>query len=113
MNELSDTCDVAIISGDLADGSCLVQEDDFLPLGDVEMPIIFTPGNHDFYPGIDNVIRACKNAGIIVLDNESMEINGLNIYGMTFSFDKIQMPGHDKLKSEIKEDKTNIKKLYH
>ena len=112
LNKLSDTCDVAIISGDLADGSCLVQEDDFLPLGDVEMPIIFTPGNHDFYPGIDNVIRACNNAGIIVLDNESMEINGLNIYGLTFSFDKIQMPSPDKLKSEIKEDKTNII-IYH
>ena len=41
-----------------------------------------------------------------------MEINGLNIYGLTFSFDKIQMPSPDKLKSEIKEDKTNII-IYH
>ena len=108
LNYLSDTCDVAIISGDLADGSSLVAPDDFMPLGDVKMPIIFTPGNHDYYPGIGNVIEACRNAGIIVLDNESVEINGLNIYGLTYSFGDIEMPGVDELKSEIKEDKTNI-----
>lgn len=29
LNELSDRCDIAIVSGDLADGSCVVKEDDF------------------------------------------------------------------------------------
>ena len=77
--ELSDYCDIAIISGDLADGSCVVEEDDFLPLKDVNVPIVFTPGNHDYYPGIDNVIKACKKADIIVLDNESMEFNSLSV----------------------------------
>lgn len=108
LNQLSGTCDVAIISGDLADGSSLVHESDFMPLMDVEMPIIFTPGNHDFYPGIDNVVSACKKAGIIVLDNESMEINGLNIYGLTYSYEDIEMPSPDELKSKIKSDKINI-----
>ncbi|MBR0272111.1 MAG: metallophosphoesterase [Methanobrevibacter sp.] len=108
LDELSATCDVAIISGDLADGSSLVAPDDFLPLKDVEMPIIFTPGNHDYYPGIRNVIEACRNAGIIVLDNESVEISGVNIYGLTYSFGDIEMPTLDELKSEIKQNKTNI-----
>ena len=58
LNELSSTCDLAIISGDLADGSCVVEEDDFLPLKDVNIPIVFTAGNHDFYPGIENVYKA-------------------------------------------------------
>lgn len=48
-------CDLAIISGDLADGSSVVLEDDFMAFKDVGMPVIFTPGNHDFYPGIENV----------------------------------------------------------
>ena len=42
LNELSSTCDLAVISGDLADGSCVVEEDDFLPLKDVNIPIVFT-----------------------------------------------------------------------
>ena len=61
LNELSNTCDLAIISGDLADGSSLINENDFLPLKEVKMPIIFTPENHDYYPEIDNVIKACKS----------------------------------------------------
>jgi predicted MPP superfamily phosphohydrolase len=63
---------------------------------DVNMPIIFTPGNHDFYIGIDSVIDACKNAGIIVLDNDSMEFECLNIFGLTFSFDDKKKPELDK-----------------
>lgn len=107
LNEISDICDVAIISGDLADGSSLVSEMIFT-INDVKIPIIFTPGNHDYYPGIKNVIKACKNAGIIVLDNQPIEINDLNIYGLTFSFSDIEMPSDDELKSQIKEDKINI-----
>lgn len=110
--ELSDYCDIAIISGDLADGSCVVEEYDFLPLKDVNVPIVFTPGNHDYYPGINNVIKACKKADIIVLDNESMEFKGLNIFGLTFSFDNIEMPSADELVSTIKSDGANII-IYH
>lgn len=43
LKELEGTCDVAIISGDLADGSCVVESNDFDALKDVDMPIIFTP----------------------------------------------------------------------
>lgn len=92
LQELDETCDVAIISGDLADGSSAVDEDDFLEFKNVKMPIIFTPGNHDFYRGIENVIKACKKAGIIVLDNEGMKFKNLNIYGLTFSFENRDAP---------------------
>ncbi|MBQ2962755.1 metallophosphoesterase [Methanobrevibacter sp.] len=101
-------CDLAIISGDLADGSCVVEEDDFLAFRDVNVPIIFTSGNHDYYPGIENVHKACRKAGIIVLDNEGMEFKDLNIFGIPFSFDNVDLVGADELKSFIKEDKVNI-----
>lgn len=110
--EVSKTCDVAIISGDLADGSSVVEEDDFMALKDVGMPIIFTPGNHDYYIGIGDVIKACKKAEIIVLDNESLIIGDLNFYGLSYSFGDIEMPTSEELKSEIKSDKTNII-IYH
>lgn len=95
LKELEDVCDVAIISGDLADGSSVVETDDFSDFKDVNMPVIFTPGNHDFYPGIDNVIAACKNAGIVVLDNERKEFGDLNIFGLTFSFEDRPSPKID------------------
>jgi hypothetical protein len=99
-------CELAIISGDLADGSSVVEEDDFMAFKDVKMPIIFTPGNHDFYHGIENVINACKKAGIIVLDNDSIEFDCLNIYGLTFSFEDRSHPKLDE--SLICKDKVNI-----
>lgn len=108
IKEIEDECDLAIISGDLADGSCVVEEDDLLALRDVNVPIIFTAGNHDFYPGIENVYKACKKAGIIILDNEGMEFKDLNIFGLTYSFGKIDMVGMDELEAFVREDKVNV-----
>lgn len=108
LNELSDICDLVIISGDLADGSSTVEEDDFLAFKDIGIPIIFTAGNHDFYPGIENVYKACKKAGIIILDNEGMEFKDLNIFGLTFSFGEIETVGANELLEFIREDKINI-----
>ncbi|WP_407411872.1 metallophosphoesterase [Methanobrevibacter sp.] len=96
LKELEGECDLAIISGDLADGSSVVEENDLIEFNDVDIPIIFTPGNHDFYPGIESVIIACKNAGIIVLDNESREFDCLNIFGLTYSIEDKDIPKIDK-----------------
>lgn len=106
--ELSDYCDLVFISGDLADGSCAVKEDDLIELKKVDIPIIFTSGNHDYYPGVDNVHKACKKAGIIILENSGMEYEDLNIYGLSYSFDKIPMPSEKELHDFIKTDKVNI-----
>ena len=103
-------CDLAIISGDLADGTSVVEPDDFMALRNVGMPVVFTPGNHDFYMGIDDVIAACRKARIIVLDNQSMEFGCLNIHGITFSFDDKGKPELDE--SLIKRDLTNVL-IYH
>ena len=108
LSKLSDTCDIVIISGDLVDGSCPVCEDDFMPLNDVGMPILFIPGNHDFYLGIENVKMACRKAGIIVLDNQSFEFKDLHIYGLTYSFEDISTPSDEELQKEVKKDKCNV-----
>ena len=103
-------CELAIISGDLADGTSVVEPDDFMALRNVGMPVLFTPGNHDFYMGIDDVIDACRKVGITVLDNQSMEFGCLNIHGLTFSFKDRSKPELDE--SLIKQDKVNIL-IYH
>ncbi len=106
LKELEDVCEIAVISGDLADGSSVVEEDDFMAFSEVNIPIIFTPGNHDFYPGINSVIKACRKAGIVVLDNESWEFEFLNIFGLTFSFEDREGPKIDE--SLVKEGFVNI-----
>ena len=108
LKELKDSCDIVIISGDLADGTSVVEKDDFISFRDIDIPIIFTPGNHDFYMGIEDVIAACDNAGIIVLDNDNYQYGDLNIYGLTYSFDDIKMPTSDEIKSKIDDNKINI-----
>ena len=108
LKELENTCELAIISGDLADGSSIVEEFDFNAFKKVNMPIIFTPGNHDFYMGIENVIKACRNAGMVVLDNDKFEFKNLNIYGLTYSFDDIGILGEKEIKDNLNPDCINI-----
>ena len=108
LKELENSCQLAIISGDLADGSSIVEPHDFDALKEVKMPIIFTPGNHDFYMGIENVVEACKKAGIIVLDNDVYQFENLNIYGLTYSFDDIPVPTNDEIKNNLNPDLINI-----
>ena len=59
-----------------------------------------------FIQASKNVIEACENAGIIVLDNDSIELNGLNIFGLTFSFGDREVPQIDE--SLIRDDMVNI-----
>jgi len=107
LKELESSCDLIIISGDFADGSSVICENDFLEFKKINIPIIFTPGNHDFYPGIENVKSECEKADIIILDDENMEFKDLNIHGLTYSFEnRNQKPELDK--TCIKSDKINI-----
>ena len=95
IKEIEDKCDLVVISGDLADGSSVILKDDFLQFSKLNIPIFFTPGNHDFYMGIGSVIEASRKAGIIVLDNEKTQFKCLNIYGLTYSFDDRSTPNFD------------------
>ncbi len=108
IQELTDNSDIVVISGDLADGSCVIEEDDFMEFKKVNIPIIFTSGNHDYYPGLENVHKACKKAGMIILENQGTTYGNLNIYGLSFSFDDIEMPTTEQLKAFIDKDKINI-----
>ena len=108
LDKLSENNELIFISGDLADGSCIIEEDDFIEFKNINIPIIFTSGNHDYYPGLESVHRACKKAGIIILENEGMQYKKLNIYGLSFSFEDIEMPTAEELKEFFRGDMINI-----
>ncbi|KZX15637.1 putative metallophosphoesterase [Methanobrevibacter curvatus] len=102
--------DLAILSGDLADGSCPIAIDDFSYLKESNIPIIFTPGNHDYYPGIENVIKAAEFAGLKVLLNDKISFKSLSIHG--FFMASVLKPGVSIKNSEdfsrINPDELNI-----
>lgn len=90
INELHDNnkdnspIDFVVITGDLADGSSPITEDSFKPLAKSKVPIYFTPGNHDFYPGISNVLKATNSANITTICNEMVDIKGTQLIGIPF-----------------------------
>lgn len=51
-----------------------------MALSEVKTPIVFTSGNHDYYPGIDNVHRALKKAGVHILENDSIQYMDLYLW---------------------------------
>ena len=73
--------------GDIADGSCIVEEDDFMALSEVKTPIVFTSGNHDYYLGFKtNIILSNIQNKIIVFN-----INCIIVSGFFISFGSMYM----------------------
>ena len=64
-----------------------MKEDTFEDFKNLDFPVVFTPGNHDLYQGLDNIKRIATKGGITILDNEAMKFKGLNIHGLGFRQD--------------------------
>ncbi|WP_067257905.1 metallophosphoesterase [Methanobrevibacter cuticularis] len=76
--------DFLLITGDLADGSSNIDQNSFAAFKKSEIPIYFTPGNHDFYPGISNVLNAATNADVRILSNDMVVVKGVQIMGIPY-----------------------------
>jgi len=82
--------EAVFITGDLFDG----MESDFVwlnhPFTKMHVPqgIYYSFGNHDLYLGFDRVMQLLKDNPVIVLDNKMKVINGLQIIGINYSFNK-------------------------
>lgn len=83
--EYDNRLDFVVITGNLADGSGPIGFNSFKPLSKSKVPIFFTPENHDFYPGIKNVIYAAEEANIGTLSNEIVDIKGTQIIGFPYN----------------------------
>jgi predicted MPP superfamily phosphohydrolase len=78
--------DFVLIAGDIADGSSKIDSKSFEILAESKAPLFFTPGNHDFYPGINNVVDAAKAASITTLSNDCIGIKGVQLIGIPFAW---------------------------
>jgi Icc-related predicted phosphoesterase len=82
--QVAESADVLLIAGDLTDyglpdeARVLVRE-----LASIHMPIVAVLGNHDFESAKgDEVRQIIADAGVIVLDGDAHETNGIGIAGI-------------------------------
>jgi uncharacterized protein len=79
--------DIVFIPGDFFDGA----KSDFAGVakivGEIKAPlgIYFTSGNHEIIAGLEICNQAIANAGIVLLENKKIEIEGLQILGTAYS----------------------------
>ncbi len=82
--------EAVFITGDLFDG----MESDFSwldhPFSKIKIPrgIYYSFGNHDLYLGFNRAMELLKGRPVIVLDNKMLEVDGLQIIGINYSFNK-------------------------
>jgi predicted MPP superfamily phosphohydrolase len=78
--------DLILITGDLLDG---VNGSHDAVIGSItrlhaQFGVFFVTGNHEYYVGIHNALNIIKKTNIRVLDNEWLNINGLELIGVSY-----------------------------
>lgn len=78
--------DVVFIPGDLFDGTEVDLDHLVTPFKELDAPfgIFFTTGNHEEFGGTAEKVRAVARAGIRVLQNEKVTVDGLQIGGVSW-----------------------------
>lgn len=104
--------DLIVITGDLFDGSSGGQERFVEGLGRLIAPrgTFFVSGNHEVYAGREKVLAAIKRAGITVLDDRLVDLDGLQLIGIASptmggdtlpAFDFAALPEYDRSRPSI------------
>lgn len=88
VNEILDlNPEIVFITGDIFDGSAKLPDDILKDFNRIKVPIIFIMGNHDFYQGLNEVSHFMSTTPIKILNNQTIDFRGLQIIGVTFSWD--------------------------
>jgi predicted MPP superfamily phosphohydrolase len=78
--------DAIFIAGDLYDGTAIDAGRAAEPLNDLTAPhgVYFVAGNHEEFGDDGKYLRAIEAAGVRVLSNEKVEVDGLQIIGVPY-----------------------------
>jgi predicted MPP superfamily phosphohydrolase len=78
--------DAIFIAGDLYDGTAIDAKRAAQPLSDLKAPqgVYFVAGNHEQFGDDSKYLRAVAAAGVRVLSNEKVEVDGLQIIGVAY-----------------------------
>ncbi len=77
--------DLILIPGDIADGYMEHRKGDLAPLADLKARygVYVSPGNHEYYSGYQDCMKAYRALGLKTLENEHAEvIKGLSLIGV-------------------------------
>lgn len=74
--------DVIFITGDYLDSRYALDARYFAPLKQLKAPVCFVDGNHDHATDNDSIAFLMRSAGVKVLENEVITLNGLQIIGL-------------------------------
>ncbi|MFP5210701.1 MAG: metallophosphoesterase [Acidobacteriota bacterium] len=79
--------DVVFLPGDLFDGTEVDLDHLLAPFKELDPPfgVYFTTGNHEEYESPDHYVSALSRAGVRVLNNERVTVDGLHIVGVPYS----------------------------
>ncbi|MEG0927434.1 metallophosphoesterase [Chryseobacterium sp.] len=80
-----DNADMVILAGDINLGTKGVE---WIKHKIVNKPVIYVLGNHEYYKGsypktLDKIKEAAQNSNIFVLENSSVDIDGIRFHGAT------------------------------
>jgi uncharacterized protein len=83
---LREAPDAIFIAGDLYDGTAIDAGRAAEPLGELTAPhgVYFVAGNHEQFGDDSKYLRAIAAAGVRVLSNEKVEVDGLQIIGVPY-----------------------------
>jgi predicted MPP superfamily phosphohydrolase len=78
--------DIVFLTGDVYDGTAADVNLLAKPFGDVEAPLgaYFVTGNHEEFGGDMKYLEALRRAGVHVLENEKVNVDGLQIVGVFY-----------------------------
>jgi len=78
--------DIVFIGGDLYDGTAVDLPKVTAPLANLGAPLgtYFITGNHEEFDGKEKFLAAVRQADIRILNNEMVDINGLQIIGVDY-----------------------------
>lgn len=78
--------DLVVIGGDLYDGTAVDEVKVIEPLRNLKAPkgLYFITGNHEEFSGKDKYAPYIKNVGIKILDNEKINLDGVELIGVDY-----------------------------
>jgi len=78
--------DVVFVAGDLYDGTAIDAKRAAEPLNKLTAPqgVYFVAGNHEQFGDDGKYLRAIEAAGVRVLNNEKVDVDGLQIIGVPY-----------------------------
>jgi uncharacterized protein len=103
--------DVVVITGDLVDGSTLINKDILSPINEIKSPVYFVIGNHEIYEGLDRIMPIFKKTKMRILRNARAKFRDITFIGLDYSDFKRRV-SENLNKINIDKDKISIL-LYH